>query len=168
MKKPLSFVEQYAPRHSGLEQLAELMKPVQHRLFAATTAPVPRPATLLEFYLGNDFRQILDDVHLRPDHYTDRQKEILSNLAHGTPASTPVMDQEKDELFLQWQRQSDLSAKSRDLVKEISDARHREKADDDETIMDDGRSLSEHRQQQQEEERSPSFERQDYGDKIIV
>lgn len=167
MKKQLSFVEQHAPKHQGLEEWNELMKPVQHRIFAGTAPPPPRPQTLLEFYLGNDLRQLVDDMHARPEHYTDRQREILHHLVHGTQVSSPVDMHEKDELFLQWQRQSDLSAKSKDLVKKITDARHEaEKAEDEETIMPDGRSLAEHRQQQ--ENALPSFEAQNFGDKIII
>lgn len=167
MKKQLSFVEQHAPRHRGLEEWAELMKPVQHRLFVATAQPVPRPQTLIEFYLGNDLRQLMEDMYERPEHYTDRQREVLHHLTHGTQLSSRVDSYEKDELFLQWQRQSDLSTKSKELVKKITDARHlEERSENEETIMDDGRSLAEH--QQAQENAPPSFEAQDFGDKIIV
>lgn len=165
MKKP-SFTDQHAPKHPGLEEWAELMKPVQHRIFVTTAPPVPRPQTLLEFYLNGDLRQILNDMAARPDHYSDRQREVLHHLVHGSQTTSPVTTQEKDDLFYQWQRQSDLSAKSKEMVSAISDARHqREKSENEEIIMEDGRSLADH---QNAQESTPTFENQSFGDRIIV
>lgn len=161
-----SFTEINAPKHEGLEEWKELMKPVQHRQFVALVEPVERPKTLLEFYLGNDLRQLLNDMEVRPEHYTDRQQEVLRHLVLGALVSSPVTTQDKDDLFYQWMRQSDLSAKSKDLVSAITDARHRESAEDASIIMDDGRSLAEH---QQHSAGSPAtFETQGFGDKIII
>jgi hypothetical protein len=139
---------------------------VQYTQFVATADPVPRPQTLLDFYLNGDLRQILNDADLRPDHYTDRQREVLRHLVYGTQASSPVTTKDKDDLFYQWTRQSELSSKSKELVSAISDARHRQEATENEgIIMDDGRSLAEH---QQGPSSSPTFEGQDFGDKIII
>jgi hypothetical protein len=166
--KTTSFIDQHAPKHQGLSEWSELMKPVQHRIFVSTTAPVPRPQTLFEFYLGGDLREILNDMEMRPEHYSERQREVIQHLAHGYQTPTPVTAQEKDDIFYQWQRQSDLSAKSKEMVSAISDARHqRERKENEEIIMDDGRSLADH-QSSQESAPTPTFENQSFGDKIIV
>jgi hypothetical protein len=145
MKSP-SFTEQFAPKHEGVAQLAALLRPpsVQQLAIAALApASVPeRPKTFIEFYLGGDIRSIYDDMRARPDHYDDRQKQVIEHLMNSAPVTEPVTDK----------------------VRELTSARHKqEQAENDAIVMEDGRTLTDHLQTG-----GPSFEKQDFGDKIII
>lgn len=173
MKKP-SFTDLSAPKHDGVEKLKQLLKPVDFKgVFTATTEVKPAPPrTLLEFYVGNDLRQIYDDMRARPSHYDDRQKALLEHLVGQTPSLEPApTDREKDDLLIHWMRSTEVDARSRDLTREISAARHRkekEDAENEEIVMEDGRTLKQHIDGAEGQAEDPSFEKQDFGDKIIV
>ncbi len=167
MKNP-SFTEQFAPKHEGVAQLAALLRPpsVQQLAIAALApASVPeRPKTFIEFYLGGDIRSIYDDMRARPDHYDDRQKQVIEHLMNSAPVTEPVTDKERDDVFLQFMRNETAAKSSRDTVRELTSARHKqEQAENDAIVMEDGRTLTDHLQTG-----GPSFEKQDFGDKIII
>lgn len=162
------FTDLHGPKHEGLEAFGKALEDLRatpdfRGLFSGTAEPLPRPRTLLEFYLGNDLRQLLQDVRARPEHYSERQREIVEHLCGTGGAVEPPTDQEKDELLLHFTRSTEAEAKSRDLIREMTAARHRkEDKENEETIMEDGRSLKDHL------ESDPTYETQSFGDKIIV
>jgi hypothetical protein len=65
-----------------MQQLGEMLAPKQFSAFSGTVEPVKKPSTMIDFYLGGDLRQLLDDARLRPEHYTDRQRLncVISNI----------------------------------------------------------------------------------------
>lgn len=163
MAKPPSFLDLHAPKHKGLEEWDSLIKgmkePVPFTSHFSTMAPRQEgPKTLLDFYLNGDIRQILEDSLERPDHYSDRQRQILLHLSASIPPNPPVTDLEKDELVYQWQRQTELEQKSKEVVEKITNARHDQ--EDNKIVMENGQTLTEWTES--------SFERQDHGDKIII
>jgi hypothetical protein len=171
-----SFTDLYAPKHTGIEDLKKRLAPVPYGgLAQVAPAEGPRPTspTLLEFYLGKDLRQIYDDMRARPDHYDERQKAIIEHLVNQVAVDMAVTDREKDDLLLHWMRPSEVASKSQDLVRRLSDARHRKEQEDkenEEIIMEDGQSLKDHLEGKPPEPGAPgepTFEKQDFGDKII-
>jgi hypothetical protein len=173
MKKILPFSEQYGAKHEGLEKLRSLLEApnfvdkVYSGVFSGMADPKPFPSTLLEFYLGNDLRQIYDDIRARPDHYDDRHKEIIEHLVHGAAIPGELTNRDRDDLFFRWMRPTEVEAKSKDLARKITDARHKEDAENAEIILEDGRSLKDHLEGEDSRKAEPSFEKQDFGDKIV-
>ena len=173
MKTP-SFSDLNAPKHEGLKQLTSargaLVTPIGP--VATMTAPTPRPpASLLEFYLGSDVTRVFADMRDRPDHYSDRQKEIIEFLYTTLPTiSTPVTEAEKDELILQFMRPTESALKSRDLVRDITAARHKAKedAENEEIVMEDGTTLKDHLSGEDSRDKDFTFGKQDAGDKIFI
>lgn len=159
------------PKHEGLEQLQALREklkaPPAHKgmqdwqdanlrftdfkkyqgTFARTSPPVAPPKDMLEMYLGSDLRQLQQDMLERPDHYTDRQHEILQNLIHGVTVSPPPTTQERDELLYSLVRPTEVARKTKDLIEKITEERNKEeverRSEEDETIMEDGRTYTE-------------------------
>lgn len=161
-------------RHHGLQQLEEAGRalhsgkvPEFKPLGSLAIGPAPQPRLLLDFYV-QDPRALQEDMLARPDHYDDRQKEIITSLVDGTPLARPATDDEKNEIVMQYVRDTELARQSRDSVQRVTNARH-EDEDDQETIMEDGRSLKEHKQDgtARRGDQSFIFEKQN-GDKIII
>lgn len=175
MKKQPSFTDLYAPKHQGIEDLKTRLAPVPYGGLAQVAPPAPqivRSSSLLEFYMGKDLRQLYDDMRARPDHYDDRQKELIEHLVNGVPLSPDPTDREKDDLLLRWVRSTEVESKSQQLVRQISDARHRKEQEDrenEEIVMEDGQTLKDHLEGKQQTPggEEPTFEKQDFGDKII-
>lgn len=167
------FVEMYAPKHQGLEDLKTRILPPKPEVPykpMGTTAPLPpAPASsLLDFYL-NDLRVVQADMQARPDHYDDRQKEVIESLLNKTELARPITAAEKDEIALQYVRDTQLARQSRDSLQRVTNARHTEQEDDAETIMEDGRSLKDHKEDGTAARGDMSFVFQKQnGDKIII
>jgi hypothetical protein len=114
-----------------------------------------RPADLIDLYLPYGVQQIVDDAATRREHYTPRQHEILG-VIKTRPKS--ISAAERNELFLTWQRPTKAEAAAKARNTRLS----RRRGDDDDIVLEDGRTLSQH-----ESDRA-SFEKQDFGDKIII
>lgn len=165
------FIERYRPRHEALETLqqiaAEAPLGIAKAFASAFTAVADtsrtRHTNLLDLYL-RDSRELLYDSMQRPEHYTARHIDAIERL-HNKRA---VTDQEKNELFETWQRPTDLEAKSRARLRELTDRRHaeqRQKLEDEETVLENGRTLAE---DQSSGDGDSSFENQNFGDKVII
>jgi len=170
-----SFTDLFLPRHAGVAQLGQTMSssgmtfPTVKQLAIASLAPpnaAPRPTSLMEFYMGNDLRTLYDDTRARPDHYDDRQKQVIEHLMYGATLAEPVTDKEKDDLFLQYVRNEQAAKSTKDTIRDLTGARHKqEQAENDAIVLEDGRTFSDHLKT---EEPGGSFEKQDFGDKIII
>ena len=175
MTKVPSFTDLFLPRHEGTSALRQAMSPsgtslpTVKQLAIASLAPpdvAPKPKSLMEFYMGGDLRTLYDDTRARPDHYDDRQKQVIEHLMYGTALTEPVTDKEKDDLFLQYVRNEQVAKSTKDTIRELTGARHKqEQAENDAIVMEDGRTFSDHLKT---EEPGGSFEKQDFGDKIII
>ena len=98
-----SFTDLFLPRHEGISELAKIMSPsamtfpTVKQLAIASLAPpdvAPKPKSLIEFYMGSDLRPLYDDTRARPDHYDDRQKQVIEHLMYNTTLAEPVTDKE--------------------------------------------------------------------------
>lgn len=162
MKKPQTFTELYLPKHEGLERWDLLKEGNRGRALlafaeaATTVAPteLEEPKGLLELYTGGNYAHLSDDVARRPDHYTDRQKEIVDSLIHKKKLPEPPTEREKTDLLLQLTR----STQSARATKEINRKMTEPKKEEEEIVLEDGKTLKE----------QASFEKQDFGDKILV
>ncbi len=67
-----NFVETNAPKFDPGFKLGPPMKGTHDKNF-------------LEFYFNNDVRHVQADIHMRPDHYTQEQKDIIEALANKRP-----------------------------------------------------------------------------------
>jgi hypothetical protein len=126
-------------------------------IFSGLVETPARPTNLLEMYLGQDVRQIYQDLEQRPDHYSDRQKEIIRNLMYAEHLAAPVTDEEKNELLLHFMRPTKLEEQSQQLQSKLRGA------DDEPIILSDGTSLDESGSAP-----SGTFEAQDDGDFILI
>ena len=170
-----SFTDLFLPRHSGSLELAKVMSPsgmtfpTVKQLAIASLAPpdvAPKPKSLIDFYMGNDLRPLYDDTRARPDHYDDRQKQVIEHLMYNAALAEPVTDKERDDLFLQYVRNEQVAKATKDKIRDLTGARHKqEQAENDAIVMEDGRTFSDHLKA---EEPGGSFEKQDFGDKIII
>jgi len=159
------FIERYRPRHEALELLQTVLKSEEPVLkaFSAFTAVADttrtRPDNLLDLYLGSS-RELLQDVARRPDHYSAEHKDIIDRLANRPETVTVA---EKNSVFMAWQRPKELEAKTQSRIRELTSRRLREqqRKEDEEIVLGDGRTLAAHLE-------DPSFESQDFGDKVII
>ena len=164
----MSFITDYAPRHTAWAALrqyavdaeANPVLALQGLALATAVADTTtmRPQNLLELYLP-DTRVLLADAEERPEHYAGLDVELRA-LRSGTALS----DIKKNELFLTWQRPTALADATRERIRELTARRHKERVEDEEIVMEDGRTLAEHK--------SPGgfvFEDQPTaGDRIII
>lgn len=166
-----SFTDRHMPKHQGLETLESLKARMNAppSTFSATVVAPPKPQSLLDFYFKDNLELFVQDMHARPDHYDDRQKEVIQHLVGMGVGAAPT-EAEKDELALQYVRDTGLARQSRDLVRKLTDARHeQEKRDGDATIMEDGRTLSDTMADGPQDKGIAGFVfEQQNGDKVIV
>lgn len=174
-----NFIEDNLPRHGPMEALRDLiaakpeekaeavLKYVGQFTHTADTTKT-RPTNLLDLYLM-DVRTIYVDAQERPDHYDARQHEILNHLVMHVPLSRPITDEEKNDLLLTHLRASVSSKKKEDEKKKYDAAQRkkREQEENDEITLEDGRSLSE-AIEADKYKADPTFEAQDFGDKVII
>lgn len=169
----------HLPRHEPMEALRSLIAaPPEEKAksyleyvgaFSSTAnTEKTRPANLLDLY-ATDIREIYLDTQRRPDHYDERQREIVESLMMSTPLKN-VTDQEKNDILVTFmQRTVGKEERERKAQEEDRRRKKREQEENDEIVLEDGRTLSEsvaaEKAQQQYE---GIFERQDFGDKIIV
>lgn len=160
--KKTDFLNTNLPRHTEYEALRYLIDGSPARAaqrlknyvgIFSTTADVKsqKPSNLLEIY-APDLREIAEDCRQRPDHYDDRQKELIAHLVDRRPLRTPATDLEKNELLLTFMRRS--AAKSKETPKP-------KKEEDEEIVLEDGRTLS-------EVTADATFEKQDFGDIVLI
>lgn len=162
------FSDTHAPKHIGLQRLEQARAALTTIGPLAThTVPTPqRASSLLEFYLGNDVSRLLGDMMERPDHYSDRQKEIIEFLYGSGPIGQPVTEAEKDDLVLQLMRSTESSLKSRDLIRDLTAARHKARdAENEEIVMEDGTTLKDYLSGDSLQDFT--FETQNSKDKIV-
>jgi len=105
----------------------------------------------LELYLGENLHPLHADVVSRPEHYTDRQKEIVLALHTKAPITVEPTEAELNDVILQMSRPTDLAKKSKDIM---SKATTKDISDD--AIMED------------DKEKVPTFEDQDFGKLITI
>lgn len=168
----------HLPRHEPMEALRTLIAaPPEEKAKSyleyvgafSTTADTKktRPTNLLDLY-ATDIREIYLDVQRRPDHYDERQREIVEALMMNLKKE--ITDQEKNDLLVTFmQRTVDKKERERKAQEEDRRRKKKEQEENDEIVLEDGRTLSEsvaaEKAQQQYE---GIFEKQDFGDKIIV
>lgn len=166
------FVDSHRPRHELLERMrsmagggdrAQSFQRFQGH-FRETAQLPPRPKTLLDMYLFGDVRQILQDAAIRKDHYEQRQHEILGALMTKTELDQPITDAEKNELFLTWLRDTEAAKATKERNAKITDPKGGVKGGDD-IVLEDGRTLNE---SMKDARSGATFEKQDYGDQIII
>lgn len=175
-ERPADFMKAHLPRHQPMEALRDLIAAPPEAAGSSfkeyvgaftTTADTTktRPTNLLDLY-AQDIRELYLDAQRRPEHYDERQHELLNHLMTKAPLSRPMTDAEKNELLLTYMRRTiTKEERERKIKDQDSRRKKREQDEDDETIMEDGRSLSE---TIEGEKGTGTFERQDFGDKIIV
>jgi hypothetical protein len=145
-KKISNFVEEHRPRHP----LEEAMKKDQgESVFGSQlmghfvrTEDLPESTnkkTLFDVY-GSP-RLIFDDVGRRPNHYTERQREIARALMSKQPLDPPPTDNEKNELLLTYMRKTQQDRTRRDIISRVSG--RFVGAVDEPIILPDGRTLDE-------------------------
>lgn len=158
MKIKDEFIELYRPRHVQLEAFQEAMKegPVslERKITVAEEASSP-PQSLVDAYLQGDLRQIVQDFWMRPDHYSPRQHDILIAISTGQDPVQAATTAEKNELLLTWMRDTVTQKKTREMIKKKTE----------DIVLEDGRTLDE---AVADEKPDPTYEAQDFGDKIII
>jgi hypothetical protein len=172
-----SFIAQHLPRHEPLENLQKLMSAPKQDFFksfseyqgtfaATADARSRHTPNLVELYLGNDIRVLIQDAAERPTHYDDRQHTILMLLSAGKGAAhNKITDLEMNELLLQYMRPTEIAQKSKKIEKKL-----RAQKDEDEIVMADGKTLEEHLDDEKQQKAIDAvFEDQDsFGDKVIL
>jgi hypothetical protein len=177
---PEDFVEENLPRHEPIEAMRSLIASPQEDLGKSfleyvgtfvTTADTTRvrPNNLLDLYEIN-IRQVYQDAHQRPEHYDDRQHEILDHMAMGRPLTRSPTDPEKNELVLTFLRRSTSEAERRRRAQEQDRHRRRqEQEENDDIILEDGSSVSDAIESEKAQKNYEAvFEKQDFGDKVII
>lgn len=170
----------HLPRHGPMEALRSLIAaPPEEKAKSyleyvgafSTTANTEktRPTNLLDLY-ATDIREIYLDVQRRPGHYDERQKEIVESLMMSLPLKRQVTDQEKNDLLITYmQRTVNKEERERKALEEYRQRKKREQEENDEIVLEDGRTLSESiAEEKARQEYEGIFEKQDFGDKIIV
>lgn len=71
---------------------------------------------LLEFYFNNDVRQIEADIHGRPDHYTQEQKEIVEALSKKRPLPPGTTDAAVSEIVLRYMERTEHRQKREQII----------------------------------------------------
>lgn len=157
------FVKKYAPKHEGLEAVksveSEASTPADRlaaiaRTFAVKETAKTKPSHGLFDTYVKDPGDIRADTQQRPEHYTDRMKEVAEALADRRESSPPVTEQDKSSLLLQYMRSTESSSIVRKAVSQTTDSRH---GDGDEGIV-----------LENEKPKKPTFEDQDYGPSIVI
>ncbi len=162
------FIDKHRPRHHAMEAMKKCLDETPRGVVQAlktfgetfkSTADTTkaRISNLLDIY-KTDIRMLVQDMDANPDHYSEEQKTVITELLAGKEVS----DAKKNDVFLAWQRPKELETKTRDLLREMTDRRHREAREDAETVLEDGKTLAEHRDDE------ASFEKQDHLDKVII
>ena len=172
-----TFVDLHRPRHKEMEAWSALMKSKSPQglvefagTFAATTdTKKSRPSNLLDLYLGNDCRQLAVDLLARPDHYDERQHQLIAFLTAGGKLDRAITDAEKNELMMTLMRPtaSDLALRERNR-REAERRRKQEQEDDEYTLLEDGTSVADALGTEKAKRDAATFEKQDFGDRIIV
>lgn len=153
------FLATNLPRHEPLDAMKRLMDPKDkfdskdYALSAKLVEPPKRPDSLLEMYGG--VRAVQQDAIQRPQHYTERQHEILLALTTGRTAVPEVTRAEKDELMLTFARSTEADAKRKEIIEKLTTP--------DDTLLDDGRTVD----QAASDERA-SFQNQDFDEEIVI
>ena len=149
----LSFVERHAPRHPA------------HRGFVQTHAPkitlgprreeVSQPKTLVDFYLDGDFARLYADLCSRPDHYDERQAQIIRSKFMKQPCHPEPTDTEINSLVIQLTRSTDTEKKHQKILEQFGHKTQKAFDIGDEAVLlgADGQPEG-------------SFEDQDFGDLI--
>jgi len=165
---PQNFLEENRPRHLHLEAIQSLLGAPQEasgksfldyssafESVADTTKT--RPTNLLDLY-AQDIREIYLDSQNRPEHYNEHQHEVIARLLFGDGR---VKDIDKNDLFLTFIRKSVPKEERDRRIQEYERARRQKKeSKEEEIVLEDGTVL----------DQAPHgvFEKQDFGDKIIV
>lgn len=115
------FIETNRPRHEPMEAMKRLADPEDDfgaQSFVALGTKLietpQRPKTLLDMYAA--LPHIVADSRKRPEHYTDRQHDVITALSSRREASPPVRDDEKNELLLTYLRSTEADQKRRDII----------------------------------------------------
>jgi hypothetical protein len=175
-ERPADFIEAHRPRHEPIEALRNLIAAPPEvagksfleyvGAFAATADTTKtRPTNLLDLY-AQDIREVYLDAQRRPEHYDERQHEMLNHLQHGAPLSREMTDEEKNELLLTYMRRTiSTEERERKIREQDRQRKRREQEENEDIVLEDGRSLAE---AIEDEKNTGTFEKQDFGDKIIV
>jgi hypothetical protein len=144
-KKRKTFLEEHLPPHRGTVALKAALENLTPPDFVtsigrvAPPVPVRAPENLLEFYLGKDIGVLVEDQLARPDHYTDRQKEIIAHLQ--SPQGTPPTTQELNDLMLQYARSTDAAKRTKETLRAVTAP---DSSVESQIIMEDGKTLASH------------------------
>lgn len=175
-ERPADFMEAHRPRHEPIEALRNLIaappeaagKSFLEYIGAFTTTAdttKTRPTNLLDLY-AQDIRAIYLDAEQRPDHYDERQHEILNHLMLQAPLSRELTDEEKNELLLTYMRRSvSKEERNRKIREQEARRKKQEQEENEDIVLEDGRTLAE---AIEDEKHQGTFEKQDFGDKIIA
>lgn len=173
-RAPENFMREHLPRHQPIEALRTLIAAPQEAAgksfleyagaFESTADTTKtRPTNLLDLY-AQDIREIYFDAQRRPEHYDERQHAILQQLVAKLPGD--ITDAEKNELLLTFTRPSVPKEERDRRIREQEKLRKkREQEENEEILLEDGRSLAD---AIEDEKSNGVFEKQDFGDKIIV
>jgi len=175
-----AFIAQHAPRHDALDAFRSLIaaKPEQkaealatfNGLFTHTADTTSsQPKDLIELY-GIDLRAMWRDYEDRPDHYTARQHEILLFLVMQRPINKEPTAEEKNGLVLSFLGQSATDKHQEMARKRYDEAQRarREAEENDGIVLDDGRTANDLINEERTRSHEPTFEKQDYGDKVLI
>ncbi len=159
------FLEDNRPKHDHLEQMQEMAQGEDRAQafkdflghFVAATEPVKKPETLIDMYLQGDMSKLVQDALARPDHYDQRQHEIITALSRDLELDTPATVDERNELFITFMRDTEAQKKTKERNQRLSDS------GGSGIVLEDGRTLEE---AAADERKAPTFENQDY--KVII
>lgn len=132
LPKVPDFVKEHAPKVDGnpVFSLGPPVKPTGERDF-------------VDFYLNGDVRQLVADIHARPAHYTQEQKELVEALAAKKPLPQGVGRRELNELVMRLLEATDRREKREKVIQQAQKAL--EPKSDDPTVE---RLLEEHKNQE--------------------
>ena len=161
------WIAEHAPRHEALEGWKALAaaedKAEGLKTFAGTfTGTVdlpPKPTTLLEMYMGTDLRRLRQDALIRNEHYSQRQHELIRGLSGQEALAAPASIDEQNELLITFMRKEEQDKALKERNRRLS-----ERDDSHEIVLESGKTLAESEQGYT----GPTFESQDYGDKILI
>lgn len=88
----------------------------------------------IEFYFNNDVRQLQADIHMRPDHYTKEQKELVEAMAAKQPLPPGVTRHDKNELVMRLMEATDHRAQREKIVQSAQKATGPKEKDADPTV----------------------------------
>lgn len=89
-----------------LPQLDDILPKAPELGVVADVPESAKPKTMIDLYLHGDVRRILEDIRIRPEHYTEEQKTLTQDLYAKRSKATAT---ELNSLFYHYMDQSAVS-----------------------------------------------------------